>query len=70
VNSRTKTKPSNLPESRRSHRILVLAALLGICRKMERMQASPEARRACRDVGERLADLLNQERSPAAIKQR
>jgi hypothetical protein len=51
------TKPRRIPSrSRRgkdasyAHRQRILLALLGICRKMERMEVSAEARRACRDV--------------------
>ena len=43
----------------------ILAALLAICRKMERLQVTAEARRACRDVAGSLRTVLAAEKATA-----
>ncbi|MBW8781186.1 MAG: hypothetical protein JF599_04765 [Verrucomicrobia bacterium] len=51
-------------ELRRLHRIRILGALLAICRKIERLQGSAEARRASREVTRLLERALLRENEP------
>lgn len=52
----------------RRQRIAVWSALAEICRKLEQLQASAEARKACREVGARLAEILAGERAATRAK--
>ncbi len=52
----------------RWHRIAVWAVLVGICRKIERLQTSWQAKQACREVSERLHAILDGERSELRTK--
>lgn len=49
----------------RQRRAEVWSTLLGICRSLERLQTTPEAKAACRQVGEELAALLTRDRGGA-----
>ena len=72
TNSVKMTKPRRTPsrsrrgkDASRAHRKRILAALLAICRKMERLQVTAEARRACRDVAGSLRTVLAAEKAAA-----
>jgi len=43
-------KPVGAAALRRRHRARVLAALIDVCRHLEGLKVSPEARLACREV--------------------
>ncbi|HVU22621.1 MAG TPA: hypothetical protein VHE13_00750 [Opitutus sp.] len=47
-------------------RVELLRVLIGICRRIERLQGSAEARAACRQVAKALADLVGRERARRA----
>jgi len=72
TNSVKMTKPRRTPsrsrrgkDASRAHRKRILATLLAICRKMERLQITAEARRACREVAGRLRTVLAAEKTTA-----
>jgi hypothetical protein len=46
-----------------AHRARVVTILLKICRSLERMQEPATARRACREVAQRLATMLTEKTS-------
>lgn len=67
VNRRVLTKESlKAASSRARHRARLLTALLEICRKLEQMQDSAEARLACREVSGHVLALLNRENAAMA----
>jgi hypothetical protein len=63
-----KLSKSKSPEDGRGNRIAVWSVLIAICRKIEHLQASTGAKKACREVSERLAEILAGEQAAARSK--
>ncbi|HYD85190.1 MAG TPA: hypothetical protein VEA63_14090 [Opitutus sp.] len=57
----------SLLEDTRYHRIRLLSLLADVCRKIERLQSSVEARRACREVAASLRRLLANEENGRGV---
>lgn len=59
----------SLLEDVRCHRIRLLSLLADVCRKIERLQSSVEARQACREVAVKLRRLLANEEPGRGVRQ-